>query len=167
MNQITKELRIQKFWILPTGRVQRLDSWHADWIIQNPGIVKRYGVKVDGLHPRDDEQEVRLRAIRGGFVRMRYTPNHGVLVAEAHVKRFTMEIRTAIRRFVKANAAYIDNFDIRLLDDKGMPIHHGRALLLRYDERDRANHLPLVGCAALKKKAARDERSRVCRRRMQ
>ena len=136
-----------KAWILPNGSIQPLGAtWHAVWILKNQALVnKQFSVDLGGLKHPEDEQTIRLRALRRGFVRLRYDLRaNGTLTVEMNVRFFRGLVIDAIIMFVAGNAAAIDNIVVRLLSSTGQVVRQGHAKLFTLDTRNKLRHLPLV-----------------------
>jgi hypothetical protein len=114
-------------------------------MISNPGVTKRFKVDMAGMtDPDDHDQEIRLRALRRGFVRLNYIPNNGLLVVEGNVRFWNVKVKDAVWSFVAENAGQIDNITVHVLDDDGHVSRQGSAQLFRYDDKEKLEHLPLI-----------------------
>ena len=65
-------VRENKNWILPDGKVVNAGPLHSRWLVSNPKVAKRFGVDLAGLTPENDDQEIRLLALKAGFARLNY-----------------------------------------------------------------------------------------------
>jgi hypothetical protein len=108
-------------WILPNGRVAPSSVWHYQWLLSNRALAKRLGVPLDQLP--EEEDPIRLAALRVGFVRLNYEHKTGTLTIEANRLRFDGRVRNAIRGVVLENLkdVYIINFNLLSVPQRGRP----------------------------------------------
>ncbi len=104
-----------KMWILPDGDIVSLDSWHYRWILANPKRVAKFGLDTTTLP--DDEQSVRIAAIKRGFFRVNYEHRAGQLVIEGCRSRYGRDVKNAVFKIFIDNLKMIDRAKITLVDD--------------------------------------------------
>lgn len=83
-----------KMWILPDGGIVSIDCWHFRWILSNAAVVGRFGLDVASLP--DEEDPVRIAAVRAGFFRVNYDLRYGRLTVEGLLDRCHEPIRQAL-----------------------------------------------------------------------
>jgi hypothetical protein len=71
----------------------------------------------------EEEEPIRLAALRAGFVRLNYVHRSGTLTIEANRLRFGSKVRRAILGVVKQNLddIYVLNFNMLSVPKRGRP----------------------------------------------
>lgn len=92
-----------KMWLFPDGQTVKAPGGHSAWLLKNRDKAKALTIDLAGLTVADDDQEIRLRALRVGMARVNYVKNGGVLTVE--VMRLTPPIRRAIYDLIAATLA--------------------------------------------------------------
>ncbi len=108
-----------KMWILPDGRVAASSVWHYHWLLSNRAVAKEFGMPIDGLP--EEEEPIRLAALRAGFVRLNYVHRSGTLTIEANRLRLGTAIMRAILGVVTENLRdiYVLNFNMLSVPKRG------------------------------------------------
>jgi hypothetical protein len=127
-----------KMWITPGGDVVPLEDWHYRYF-KDPVVAERWGVTYS-----DNEQEVRVQALKVGFIRINYERKNGTLTVESFQKGWTKRAKDTIFMLVADNASSIDNIYVRVMNDDGMTVRQGSTQLFRYDDREKLEHIPLI-----------------------
>jgi len=129
-----------KMWITPDHKVVPLSSWHYRYILDNPKIQQKWGLK--GLP--EDEQKVRLAALRVGFTRVNYEQRQGILTIEACSKFWTGKLKDTIFMLIADNLDSLYKIQINLLNDRGVAIKSGYSELFRYNDAEKLEHIPMI-----------------------
>ena len=104
-----------KMWILPDGVPVSLDQWHYRWILANKTRVAKFGLDTTELP--DDEQTVRIAALKKGFFRVNYEINNGALTVEGIDTKYNKKIKDALFMIVMNNLNRIDRINLILVND--------------------------------------------------
>ena len=131
-----------KMWIDPSGKVVPLLTYHYEYFRDYPGEAEKYGVSFA------DETSTRLEALRKGFIRVNYERKTGKLTIEAGAKGWTQPAIDVIFMLIAVNREAIDCLNIAVLSETGAVIQSGQALIFRYCEREKMNHIPLISESA-------------------
>ena len=142
LNSYTTDKLTAKMWIFPDGKVQSLNLWHYRWLQANPKVAAKYGLNVAKLP--DEEQPVRLAALKVGFVRVNYELRDGTITIESNVRHWTSKIKDSVFMLVADNVESIYNIRISLLDDKGNVKKQAYAQLFQYDDKEKLDHIPFI-----------------------
>jgi len=121
------DLLTSKMWILPDGKPVSLDQWHYRWLQNNPKIALKHKLDVKTLP--DEEQPVRVAALKKGFFRVNYERNSGTITIEGIAAKMHKKIKDAIFVIVIDNLKSIDRLRINLMDVKEEEL-----ILIRSDE---------------------------------
>lgn len=103
-----------KMWILPDGKPVSLKEWHYRWLQSNPKIALKYGLDMKKLP--DEEQPVRVAALKHGFFRVNYEHNTGTITIEGIAAKMHKKIKDAIFVIAIDNLESIDRLRINLMD---------------------------------------------------
>jgi hypothetical protein len=104
-----------KMWILPDGKPISLNQWHYRWLQSNPKTAMKYGLDMKKLP--DEEQPVRIAALKNGFFRVNYERNTGSMTIEGLSSKFHKKIKDAIFVIAIDNLESIDRLKLNLLDN--------------------------------------------------
>jgi len=134
-----------KGWVLPNKKFVSIPGWHFDYLLENvEELKKKFGVDFSRFTRESGEQEVRLYALKHGFIRVNYEHNTGTLTVEANNKFWDKKAKDCIFMLVADNEDSIDNMLTTLLDDKGKVVNSRFSRLFTYDGREKFDHLPLI-----------------------
>jgi GNAT superfamily N-acetyltransferase len=115
---IRRTLSVDKapaIWILPNGQIVQATSLHERHLAENAGeLNKRFGTDFSTVESVDE----RNKALRAGFVRVRYRPETGELVIELGPGTLRRQ-RAAIESLLLNNAEKADRVSISVLDTSG------------------------------------------------
>ena len=117
-----------KMWILPDGVPVSLDQWHYRWILANKSRVAKYGLDTTDLP--DDEQTVRIAALKKGFFRVNYEINNGALTVEGLSDRYSKKVKDALFMIVMNNLGRIDRINLVLVNDTVTSVTRKRSVEL-------------------------------------
>lgn len=109
------DLLTSKMWILPDGKPVSLDQWHYRWLQNNPKIALKYGLDVKTLP--DEEQPVRVAALKKGFFRVNYEYNSGTITIEGLSSKYHKKIKDAIFVIAIDNIRSIDRMKLTLMNE--------------------------------------------------
>lgn len=133
-----------KMWILPDGSVKSISGWHYQWIINNKdNLTKKYGLNLDIPESEyENEQVVRISAIKSGFFRVNYEVRNGSLTIEGLGDKFGKRIKDAIFMLVMENMEQIGYFNINLFNSKVDSLVFSKSIpLFRYNDQDKLSAL--------------------------
>lgn len=107
-------------WILPNQEFVPLDAaFHEQFLAENSAdLNQRFGTK---FGETADVSE-RLDALKGGFVRVRYTPNNGGINIELSASHWTPKVKRKVLDLLDAQTDKIDNLRVSLLDERGATV---------------------------------------------
>lgn len=125
-------------WLLPdgeyagqndrTGVYQNTGDWHGEHILQNADdYASRFGLK------RGRSEDLRLAALRSGFVRLRYDGTNGRMGVEANAKHFKKQL-PKLEDILEQNLGKIDRLDVNLFDDDGKVVRANGEAIFRLDD---------------------------------
>ena len=129
-------------WIDPDGKFRSIQgSMHEDWLARNSAKLNaEYGTDFANV-PDIAERE---KAIREGFIRVRYEPRTGTLAIEASENAWTTDAKDKIFQLVRENLDDIDHMRVNILNGKMKIVDGGAANLVEYEGIDKLDHLPLI-----------------------
>lgn len=109
-----------KMWIFPDGKVKSISGWHYQFIMNNSEkFAVKYGINVAHIPATpENEQPIRIAAIKAGFFRVNYEIRSGALTIEGLGSKFHKKIKDAIFMLVMDNMEQIGYFNINLFNDK-------------------------------------------------
>ena len=115
-----------KMWILPDGSAVSLDgNWHYRWILANKERVAKFGLDTANLP--DDEETVRIAALKKGFFRVNYEVRSGSLIIEGIQHKFNSKIKDAIFMIAMDNLNKLDRVKVTLFNDDVTAINRNRS----------------------------------------
>ncbi len=126
-------------WVLPsgeyvgqndrTGVYQNTGDWHGTHLGDNmDAYAERFGLK------RGKAEDLRLAALRSGFVRMRYDGASGRMGVEANVNQFKGKTKAKVEEVLEQNLGKIDRLDVNLFDDTGKIVRQSGDAIFRMDD---------------------------------
>lgn len=122
-----------KMWLLPNGILQPLNGrYHHDYLREHPTLAAKLGLS--NLDLSGDEQSIRIRALRKGFIRVAYESKFGRLVVEGGAKFWTKQVKDTIFMLVADNAEKIDSMAVNLFDAQGLVIKRADTQLFSMDD---------------------------------
>ena len=130
-----------KAWILPDGKLQTFGSQHYQFLLDNPGIVKSFGVKMPA---NKEDDPIRHAALRAGFFRVNYEQRGGSLTIEGVKSKLTRNIKDAIIMLFVRSGEQIYSVQIALFADNMGTYETRSAQLFRLDDREKVNHIPFI-----------------------
>lgn len=140
-----------KMWLLPDGVIQPLNGrYHHQFLIENFELAQRFGLTHKDL--AQDEQMIRLAALRKGFIRIAYESSTGRLVIEGNAKYWTKTVKDTLFMLCADNAGKIDQMTVNLFDDNNQKVSTGSQQLFTMDDAEKLEHLPLIS-KTLRRKA--------------
>lgn len=104
-----------KMWILPDGKPVSIKEWHYRWLQSNPKIALKYGLDVKALP--DEENPVRVAALKKGFFRVNYEHNTGTITIEGLSSKYHKKIKDAIFVIAIDNIGSIDRMKLTLMNE--------------------------------------------------
>jgi hypothetical protein len=128
-----------KLWILPDGSPVALDCFHYQWLLQNREQVRQFGFDVESV--KQEEQPLRLAALRYGFRRVNYEHPTGRLTVEANEHLWDDRATDAAFMIVLVNLDQIDHFTLSLLNNDEITFSESKPLF-RYEDPVKLHHLP-------------------------
>ena len=133
-----------KAWLLPDGIVQPTNGFHFRWLQQNPSVAMRFGLTSSEL-AGDDEQPVRLAAVRKGFVRLHYARGSGLMTVEAVEAHWSLFRQFIVGLWIAKNLDSVDTVHVHLMASSGLLLHKKIAELFRAEQKsDRIELLPIA-----------------------
>jgi hypothetical protein len=105
-----------KMWILPDGIAVSTRTLHFRWLQMNPVRVLTWGLDVASLP--DNEQLVRMAAVKRGFFRVNFEHRSGLLVCEGLKSHFSPLIRWVLLQIVRLNQEAVMRLRLTLFDDE-------------------------------------------------
>ncbi len=123
-----------KAWLLPDGTVQPTNGYHFRWLQQHPSVAIGYGMTNDEL-AGEDEQPVRLAAVRKGFIRLHYALKSSLLTVEAVEEYWTPLRQFMVALWITKNFNSVDKVCLHLMSPSGKLLHKKVANLFRADSR--------------------------------
>lgn len=133
-----------KMWILPNGSVKSIGGWHYQWIMDHAEeYSKKYGLDVEGVSAApDNEQIIRIAAIKAGFFRVNYEIRNGSLTIEGCANKFNKQIKDAIFMLVMDNMNQIGYFNLNLFNDRVDGLLLSKSIpLFQYSDQEKFNAL--------------------------
>lgn len=122
-----------KMWILPDRTIVPLTQMHFRWILANQAdLLKDY--KVSFTHIEQEEQPIRLHALKHGFTRVNYTRQHGKLTVECHNNYWNPWVWPSIRQLVVVNLDLIDNLRFNVVADDASTVATGFRQIFQFDD---------------------------------
>lgn len=126
-------------WVLPdgsyqgqndrTGVYQNTGDWHGNHLGDNmDAYANQFGLK------RGKAEDLRLAALRSGFVRMRYDGANGRMGVEANIKHFKGKQLAKVQDVLEQNLGKIDRLDVNLFDDTGKVVRANGEAIFRLDD---------------------------------
>lgn len=129
-------LKSPTLWVLPDGEIRPLQgAFHENDLAANAADYnKRFGTTFS----KDPAEIDRKDALNRGFVRVRYTPNNGAVVAELNSRFWRGKVKSSLSEALTGQAEKIDNLRINLLDDDGTVVDSVQDSVFQTDNREAA-----------------------------
>jgi hypothetical protein len=112
-----------KMWILPDGTAKNISGWHYQWILDNRDkLQEKYGLDISHLPAEyyantGKETEIRIAAIKSGFIRVNYEIRNGNLTLEGLASKYTKKIKDTVFMLILDNINDIGTININLFND--------------------------------------------------